>query len=122
MFNPNCVIFYVNNPAASSNFYKKLLNQEPVESSPTFAMFSLKPELKLGLWSKPQVEPVATLTGGGTELGISVDSIETLKAMHKSWLQQDVIIVQEPVQMDFGFTFVAQDPDGHRIRVYKPHS
>jgi hypothetical protein len=25
-----------------------------------------------------------------------------------------------PVQMDFGTTFVATDPDGHRLRVFVP--
>ena len=29
-------------------------------------------------------------------------------------------ILQEPVQMDFGHTFVASDPDGHRLRVFVP--
>jgi hypothetical protein len=29
-------------------------------------------------------------------------------------------IIQEPVKMDFGFTFTAADPDGHRLRVFAP--
>jgi len=31
-------------------------------------------------------------------------------------------IIQEPVQMDFGYTFVATDPDGHRLRVFVPEA
>jgi hypothetical protein len=26
------------------------------------------------------------------------------------------------VQMDFGYTFVAADPDGHRLRVFVPEA
>ena len=29
-------------------------------------------------------------------------------------------IVQKPTAMDFGHTFVALDPDGHRLRVFAP--
>ena len=29
-------------------------------------------------------------------------------------------IIQEPTKMDFGFTFTAADPDGHRLRVFNP--
>ena len=29
-------------------------------------------------------------------------------------------ILQAPMQMDFGTTFVATDPDGHRLRVFVP--
>jgi hypothetical protein len=28
--------------------------------------------------------------------------------------------VQSPIAMDFGFTFTAVDPDGHRLRVFAP--
>ena len=36
------------------------------------------------------------------------------------WKQRGLPILQEPVQMDFGHTFVAADPDGHRLRVFVP--
>jgi hypothetical protein len=29
-------------------------------------------------------------------------------------------IAQAPTAMDFGMTFVALDPDGHRLRVFAP--
>jgi predicted enzyme related to lactoylglutathione lyase len=31
-----------------------------------------------------------------------------------------VAIAQKPVEMDFGYTFTALDPDGHRLRVFAP--
>ncbi len=38
---PDLVILYVDSPAASAAFYADVLGLEPVESSPTFAMFAL---------------------------------------------------------------------------------
>ena len=29
-------------------------------------------------------------------------------------------VIQEPTDMDFGFTFVVEDPDGHRLRPFVP--
>ncbi|MCW8394373.1 hypothetical protein OQI99_01645 [Legionella sp. PATHC039] len=62
---PNLVLFYVKNPAKSEEFYKNLLDTQPAESSPTFAMFVLKTGLGLGLWAKEDIEPQAYQTGGG---------------------------------------------------------
>lgn len=45
---PNLVLFYVKNPAKSEEFYKNLLDTQPIESSPTFAMFIMKTGLRLG--------------------------------------------------------------------------
>lgn len=118
MFDPNFVIFYVSNPLVSADFYTNLLNQKPVELAPTFAMFVLKPELKFGLWSKKDVKPSTSDMGGGSEIGITVDTIDAVNTIHNQWVKQGVTIIQEPVMMDFGFTFVAADPDNHRIRVF----
>ncbi|HVW91717.1 MAG TPA: drug:proton antiporter, partial [Devosia sp.] len=34
------------------------------------------------------------------------------------WKGLDLVMLQEPTEMDFGFTFTAADPDGHRLRVF----
>lgn len=34
--------------------------------------------------------------------------------------ERGLSIAQAPVAMDFGMTFVALDPDGHRLRVFAP--
>jgi len=39
-------------------------------------------------------------------------------ATYQSWGDKGLRVMQAPVQMDFGFTFVALDPDGHRLRVF----
>ena len=48
------VLLYVDSPARSAALYSDLLGAEPVEQSPTFAMFASGGVL-LGLWSRHTV-------------------------------------------------------------------
>ncbi len=41
-------------------------------------------------------------------------------ATHAAWSGRGFKTLQKPVNMDFGRTFVALDPDGHRLRVFCP--
>ncbi len=120
MSDPNFVILYVDNPSASAAFYGDLLDKPPVESSPTFAMFALDSGLMLGLWSRHTVEPAATAPGGGGEIAFSVADNSTVEKLHADWRGRGLTIVQEPTDLDFGRSFVALDPDGHRLRVFAP--
>jgi catechol 2,3-dioxygenase-like lactoylglutathione lyase family enzyme len=116
---PNFFLLYVASPAASAAFYTDLLGHPPVESSPTFAMFALASGLMFGLWARHAVEPAATGAGGG-EIALTVGDEKTLHAMHADWAARGLPIAQPPTTMDFGRTFVALDPDGHRLRVFVP--
>lgn len=120
MTDPNFIILYVDSPAASASFYAALLGKSPLESSPTFAMFALESGVMLGLWSKHTVEPAATATGGGGELAFSVADNNAVHILHADWMQRGLVIAQALTEMDFGYTFVASDPDGHRLRVFAP--
>lgn len=117
---PTFVILYVESPAASAAFYADLLGLPPVEASPTFAMFALKPGLMLGLWSRDTVEPAASATGGGAEIAFTVADAAAVAARHADWQAKGLPILQAPVDLDFGHSFVAADPDGHRLRVFAP--
>jgi len=119
MSDPNFVILYAENPANSAAFYAGLLGKPPVEASPTFAMFALESGVMLGLWAAHTVQPQATVAGGA-EIAFAVDGIATVNAMHAEWCGKGLKIVQAPTAVDFGFTFVALDPDGHRLRVFAP--
>jgi hypothetical protein len=55
MSDPNMILLYVDSPAKSAAFYADLLARQPVESSPTFAMFALESGVMLGLWSRHTV-------------------------------------------------------------------
>jgi catechol 2,3-dioxygenase-like lactoylglutathione lyase family enzyme len=119
MADPNFIILYVDNPAASADFYTALLGKPPVESSPTFAMFALPSGVMLGLWSRHTVEPAASATlGGGSEVAFAVGSKDEVTALYDTWTGRGLRVAQKPVDLDFGHTFVALDPDGHRLRVF----
>lgn len=119
---PHFVILYVDHPGRSADFYAGLLGSRPIESSPNFAMFALSGNLMLGLWAKHAVQPAHAGAAGATELGFPVESDEAVLEKHQAWAARGLPILQTPVQMDFAFTFVAADPDGHRLRVFGPSS
>lgn len=119
MSDPNFVLLYVKSPTESARFYSSLLGKQPVEASPTFAMFALESGVMLGLWAAHTVQPGATPVGG-SELAFAVDSRPTVDERHAGWRRSGITIAQTPTEMDFGYTFVALDPDGHRLRVFAP--
>ena len=82
-------------------------------------MFALDQGVMLGLWSRRTVEPAATPAGGG-ELGFPVGDDAAVDALHADWARRGMTIAQAPTKLDFGRTFVALDPDGHRLRVFAP--
>ena len=116
----NFILLYVDSPAASAAFYENLLDGPPVENSPTFAMFAMKSGIMLGLWKRDGVEPAAQPGTFGGELAFAVESAAAVSALHAEWSAKALTIAQQPTRMDFGFTFTALDPDGHRLRVFAP--
>ena len=120
MHDPNFVILYVTDPVLSAEFYTRLLKHAPVEASPTFAMFKLESGTMLGLWSRAGVLPATDATPGGSEIAIAVTDESDVDRLHAAWADRGVSIAQAPTEMDFGRTFVALDPDGHRVRVFAP--
>jgi len=111
------VILYVDNPEASAAFYTDLFGRAPAEQSPTFAMFPMPGGAGLGLWSRHTVKPAAAAAGGGTEIAFMATDVD---GMHANWAARGLPIIQAPIELDFGRTFVALDPDGHRLRVFAP--
>ncbi|KER85529.1 drug:proton antiporter [Xanthomonas arboricola pv. celebensis] len=118
MTNSNSILLYVTDALKSAAFYTKLLGQEPVDASPTFAMFILPSGLGLGLWGKTGVEPAPAAVGGGCDIGFKVDTAAMVDATHIDWRNKGADIALPPTDLDFGRSFVAADPDGHRLRVY----
>jgi catechol 2,3-dioxygenase-like lactoylglutathione lyase family enzyme len=120
MIDPSFVVLYVKDTAASSAFYADVLGRAPDEASPTFAMFALSSGVMLGLWKRDTVAPGVTAAPGGSELCITVDNDDAVRAAHADWSARKLPIAQTPTAMDFGYSFVALDPDGHRLRVFAP--
>jgi predicted enzyme related to lactoylglutathione lyase len=116
----NLVVLYVTDSGASSAFYRELLGRPIVQSSPKFAMLPLGKEVMLGLWQREDVEPRAGNDTGGAEVVFNVANAEAVRAAHEAWKARGLKIAQAPTAMNFGHTFVALDPDGHRLRVLAP--
>ncbi|MGY2050919.1 VOC family protein [Methylobacterium sp. JK268] len=112
------VLLYVTDPAASRRFYASVLAREPVEVSATFVLFVLPSGLSLGLWGASGVAPRPEATGGGAELGFKLASAAAVDAAHTVWEARGARILMPPTDLDFGRSFLAADPDGHRLRVY----
>jgi len=120
MPDPNSLILYVDSPSESARFYADLLGKPAVEASPTFAMFALDNGLMLGLWSRHTVEPAAASAAGAMELAFPVADNDAVQSYYSDWGKRGFRIAQTPTDLDFGRTFVALDPDGHRLRVFAP--
>jgi predicted enzyme related to lactoylglutathione lyase len=113
------ILLYVEDVAASEAFYAKILGRPALDSSPTFAMLPAAPGVRLGLWRRDDVAPPAGAPGGG-EIAIMAESEADVAVTIARWRAFGAEIAQPPMQMDFGFTATALDPDGHRLRVFAP--
>ena len=118
-FKASFALLMVDSPRRSAAFYRELLGLDPVEEQATFAMFALPTGLMLGLWSKHTAEPAPSAPAGGVEIGFEVADAAAVDATYTKWTAtRDVRVLQKPVDLDFGRTFVVLDPDGHRLRVF----
>ncbi|EKP0305709.1 VOC family protein [Aeromonas veronii] len=118
MLVPQFTILYVTNPTRSALFYRELFGREPVEVSPTFAMFVFESGAKLALWSSATVEPAVTQTAGAMELAFALPDDDAVDRLSAEWLARGLTLIQAPTKMEFGYTCMALDPDGHRLRLY----
>lgn len=71
----------------------------------------------LGLWAREKVQPQPIGDGSRAEVAFMVKGEEAVRARYEEWRAMGLPIAQELTRMDFGPTFVALDPDGHRLRV-----
>ncbi|MCX5513611.1 glyoxalase [Kaistia algarum] len=117
MANLNLIVLYVEDPAVSTAFYEKLLGAAPLVTSPNFHAFPMAGNGMLGLWRKSHVKPEPVGSGAANEIGIMLSDADAITACYQSWVAAGIDIEQELATLDFGPTFVARDPDGHRIRV-----
>lgn len=117
MATPNLIVLYVMDPPASVEFYRKLLGKEPTATFPTFSSFEMQDGFVLGLLAREKVQPQPIGDGSRAEVAFMVKGEEAVRARYEEWRAMGLPIAQELTRMDFGPTFVALDPDGHRLRV-----
>lgn len=114
------MLLHVEDHAASATFYNELLGIPIIEQKADFSMLPLRDGVMLGLWSRETVEPESTGQAGGCEMAFTAASKAAVEAAHLEWKRRGLTIVQAPTRMSFGTTFVALDPDGHRLRMFAP--
>ena len=118
----NFILLHVRDHAASATLYHELLGIPIVDVKPDIAILPLRDGVMLGLLSRETVEPASSGQTGASEIAFAVPDAATVEAIHASWSERGLNIIQAPTPMSFGTTFVAVDPDGHRLRVFAPPS
>lgn len=120
MLSADMTILYVDNPILSARFYSDLFDRPPEELAPTFALFVLDNGFRLGLWSRFTATPAPApdCRPATSELLLTVESRQAVDALYKDWgFNRGITMIQAPTTLEFGYTFTALDPDGHRIRL-----
>lgn len=116
-FVPNSIVLYVSDVETSTAFYRRVLGSGPVETYPGFSVFSLSDDVTLGLQAADEIEPAAEPYVGGGELSLSDVERVDVDRLYARWKKLGIPMVLEPRVLEFGYTFVSTDPDGHRLRV-----
>ena len=114
---PSVIVLYVDDLAITSQFYQDLLGIKPEEASMTFHSFKLSNGMSLGLKTKHSVVPPTEAKSGNGEFAFTLDSNKKVDELFAEWQAKGLSIIFPPSQVPFGYTFVALDPDGHRLRV-----
>lgn len=117
---PNLILLYVDSPEVSATFYETLFSQAPAMVVPTYAAFVFENGLNVGLWSTKAKNFVSGGSGHRSEICFMVKDDDEVRILHERWQEKGVPMEQDPHEAVFGLTFVALDPDGHRIRVCTP--
>lgn len=120
MLIPNLLLFYVQNPMESAIFYEKIFKIKPVAAFPTYVAFSFANGFTFSLWSIQATDFVSAGQGHRSELAFMVPDSDQVRALNNEWKELGVQMEQDLHEAVFGLTFVALDPDGHRIRVCVP--
>lgn len=120
MPSPNLVLLYVADPQRSAVFYERLFGVAPEAVFTTYAAFTFGNGLGIGLWSTSARDFVSGGSGHRSELAFMVAGDAEVDRLHEAWTALGVEIEQSPMDAVFGRTFVALDPDGHRLRVCTP--
>jgi len=117
---PDYTILYVDQLDASARLYADLLGKQAIDANPTFALFAFDNGRMLGLWARSGVKPApaAPSAGANSELAFRLGREAEVDALHAAWRERGLAILQAPVHLDFGYTFLAADPDGHLLRVF----
>ncbi|EHL29761.1 VOC family protein [Legionella drancourtii] len=117
LLEPSTIVLYVDNLAVSSKFYQDLLGIRPEEASPTFHTFTLSNGMNFALKVKHMIETPSEGKNGNNELAFTLDNNQKVDELFTEWQDKEINIILPPSIVPYGYTFVALDPDGNRLRV-----
>ncbi|EJL6392976.1 glyoxalase [Vibrio vulnificus] len=118
MITIDSIVLYVESIQTSQEFYEKILPCKVKALSPTFVSFKLPDGPLLELKQLAHCNPSSSITGGGTEISILIKNRDALHCLFQDWSNKGIQFLLEPIEQIYGITFVAIDPDNHRIRVF----
>lgn len=114
------VILYVRDMAASRAFYTDVLGLTEVAevSGPHFVTLRGDGGSLVSLQDKAtaQFPPKDEAGNGGVELSFAVDDVD---GTWRRWQTRGVTLVTEPMDLPFGRYFMARDPEGYYLSVYR---
>lgn len=112
------VTLYTENLAEARRFYTEMLGftAVPELTSPRFVTLGTRGAM-LALQDAATLPPGVAGKPGGSEVGLLVDDVD---GTCQAWQAKGVTIVIPPIDLPFGRSFVARDPEGHLLRVYRP--
>jgi len=114
------VILYVSDMAKSKAFYTGTLGLTVVEavSGPNFVTLRPAGGSLVALQDKEaaQLPPRLEERPGSVELSFEVEDVD---GTWRRWKDQGVTLLTDPMDLPFGRYFLAQDPDGHYLSVYR---
>ena len=113
---PNLQLVYVSDIDRSTAFYETIFNTKPMFTSPRYVVFSADTEALFAIWTGGTTPDIAVPRF--SEIGIMLPSNKDVDNLFEQWRKNpDIKITQDPCTEVFGRTFLAEDPDGHIIRV-----
>jgi predicted enzyme related to lactoylglutathione lyase len=114
------IILYVRDMEQTKAFYVEELGATVVDaiSGPNFITLRPSGGSLLGLQNKDasQLAPKYEEQSGGVELSFEVDDVDSV---WQRWKEKGVEIVADPIDLPFGRYFLAKDPDGHYVSIYR---
>jgi predicted enzyme related to lactoylglutathione lyase len=114
------VILYVRDMNKAKAFYTDVLGMTVVDaaSGPNFVTLRFASGSLIGLQDKAAalLPPRHETHAGTVELSFEVDDVDFT---WQNWKDQGIEMLTEPMNLPFGRYFMAKDPDGHYLSVYR---
>jgi predicted enzyme related to lactoylglutathione lyase len=114
------IVLYVQDMEKVKAFYTDVLGLAVLEevSGPNFVALRPSGGSLVALQAKTAavMPPAREEHPGSVELSFEVDDVD---GTWSRWKEQGVAIVADPVDLPFGRYFLAQDPEGHYLSVYR---